>query len=94
MIKNQLEVIGMYKGNIFKKYSVSTTEQFETEKWEHFDMWKVAGYYIYLMRYGAVDQFVKNTTMLFADGNGLYDPRTEDKHYRKWFFSNYDIDFL
>ena len=27
MIKNQLEIIGMYKGNIFKKYSVSTNKQ-------------------------------------------------------------------
>ena len=27
MIKNQLEVIGMYKGNVFKEYSVSTTKQ-------------------------------------------------------------------
>lgn len=67
-------------------------KKFETEKWEHFDVWKLAGYYIYLMRYGAVDQFVKNT-MLFTDGNGLYDPRT-DKKYRKWFFINYDNDCL
>ena len=27
MIKNQLEVIGMYKGNVFKEYSVSTNKQ-------------------------------------------------------------------
>ena len=27
MIKNQLNVIGIYKGNIFKEYSVSTTKQ-------------------------------------------------------------------
>lgn len=67
-------------------------KKFETEKWEHFDVWKLAGYYIYLMRYGAVDQFVKNT-MLFTDGNGRYDPRT-DKKYRKWFFINYDNDCL
>ena len=67
-------------------------KKFETEKWEHFDVWKLAGYYIYLMRYGAVDQFVKNT-MLFTDGNGKYDPRTDNK-YRKWFFINYDNDCL
>lgn len=67
-------------------------KKFETEKWEHFDVWKVAGYYVYLRRYGAVDQFVKNT-MLFTDGNGKYDPRT-DKKYRKWFFINYDNDCL
>lgn len=67
-------------------------KKFEVEKWEHFDVWKLAGYYIYLMRYGAVDQFVKNT-MLFTDGNGRYDART-DKKYRKWFFINYDNDCL
>ena len=67
-------------------------KKFETEKWEHFDVWKLAGYYIYLMRYGAVDQFVKNT-MLFTDGNGRYDNRT-DKKYRKWFYINYDNDCL
>lgn len=67
-------------------------KKFETEKWEHFDVWKLAGYYIYLMRYGAVDQFVKNT-MLFTDGNGKYDPRTDNK-YRKWFYINYDNDCL
>ena len=27
MIKNQLNVIGIYKGNVFKEYSVSTTKQ-------------------------------------------------------------------
>lgn len=67
-------------------------KKFETEKWEHFDVWKLAGYYIFLMRYGAVDQFVKNT-MLFTDGNGPYDSRTDGK-YRKWFFINYDNDCL
>ena len=67
-------------------------KKFEVEKWEHFDVWKLAGYYIYLMRYGAVDQFVKNT-MLFTDGNGKFDPR-EDKKYRKWFYINYDNDCL
>ena len=67
-------------------------KKFETEKWEHFDVWKVAGYYVYLRRYGAVDQFVKNT-MLFTDGNGKYDPR-QDVKYRKWFFINYDNDCL
>lgn len=67
-------------------------KKFETEKWEHFDVWKLAGYYIYLMRYGAVDQFVKNT-MLTTEGNGKYDPRTDSK-YRKWYYINYDNDCL
>ena len=72
-------------------------KKFETEKWDHFDVWKLAGYYIYLRRYGAVDQFVKNT-MLFTDGNGKYElaqnNRRTDKKYRKWFFINYDNDCL
>lgn len=63
-------------------------KKFETEKWEHFDMWKVAGYYIFLMRYGAVDQFVKNT-MLTTEGIGKF-----GGNYKKWYFINYDNDCL
>lgn len=81
-----------YSGGTFEDNAENRQKKFEVEKWEHFDVWKLAGYYIYLMRYGAVDQFVKNT-MLFTDGNGRYDPRT-DKKYRKWFFINYDNDCL
>ena len=62
--------------------------KFNVEKWDHFDVWKVAGYYIYLMRYGAVDQFVKNT-MLTTEGVGKY-----GGDYKKWFFINYDNDCL
>ena len=79
-------------GNNLTDNAENRQKKFETEKWEHFDVWKLAGYYIYLMRYGAVDQFVKNT-MLFTDGNGKYDPRQENK-FRKWFFINYDNDCL
>lgn len=81
-----------FEGQNLEDNAANRQKKFETEKWEHFDVWKVAGYYVYLMRYGAVDQFVKNT-MLFTDGNGKYDPRTDLK-YRKWFFINYDNDCL
>ena len=81
-----------YAEGEFDDSAEARQKKFETEKWEHFDVWKLAGYYIYLMRYGAVDQFVKNT-MLFTDGNGRYDSRTDLK-YRKWFFINYDNDCL
>lgn len=81
-----------FEGTNLEDNAENRQKKFETEKWEHFDVWKVAGYYVYLMRYGAVDQFVKNT-MLFTDGNGKYDPRTDLK-YRKWFFINYDNDCL
>lgn len=62
--------------------------KFQVEKWEHFDMWKVAGYYIFLMRYGAVDQFVKNT-MLTTEGIGKF-----GGSFKKWYFINYDNDCL
>ena len=81
-----------YDSGVVSDTPENRQKKFNTEKWEHFDVWKLAGYYIFLMRYGAVDQFVKNT-MLFTDGNGKYDERT-DKKYRKWFFINYDNDCL
>lgn len=88
----QEEYFAYAEGNNLVDNAENRQKKFETEKWEHFDVWKLAGYYIYLMRYGAVDQFVKNT-MLFTDGNGRYDART-DKKYRKWFYINYDNDCL
>lgn len=54
-------------------------ERFRTEKWEHLDVWKVAAYYVYLMRFGAVDQTVKNA--MFTTEDGVH-----------WFFINYDND--
>ena len=64
--------INSTKGNV---------EKFSTEKYEHLDVWKVAAYYIYLMRFGAVDQPVKNSMTTTEDG----------KHY---FFINYDNDTI
>ena len=81
-----------FSGTSIEDNAENRQKKFETEKWEHFDVWKLAGYYIFLMRYGAVDQFVKNT-MLFTEGNGNYDWRT-DKKYRKWYYINYDNDCL
>lgn len=86
------ESYAYFEGTNLPDNAENRQKKFETEKWEHFDVWKLAGYYVYLMRYGAVDQFVKNT-MLFTDGNGRYDPRP-DKKYRKWFYINYDNDCL
>ena len=56
-------------------------ENFATEKWEHLDIYKVAAYYIYLMRFGAVDQTVKNSMFTTEDGV-------------KWYFINYDNDTI
>lgn len=52
---------------------------FATEKWYHLDVYKVAAYYVYLMRFGAVDQTVKNAMLTTEDG-------------QHWFFINYDND--
>jgi hypothetical protein len=80
-------------------------DRFATEKWEHLDVWKMAAYYIYAMRFGAVDQIVKNS-MLTSEGPFAYnkdaqkygfwdatDVTSENygKHY-KWYYINYDND--
>lgn len=54
---------------------------FATEKWAHFDVYKVAAYYCYLMRFGAVDQPVKNAFLTSEDGV-------------KFYFINYDNDTI
>ena len=47
-------------------------EDFATEKWAHMDVYKVAAYYCYLMRFGAVDQPVKNAFLTSEDGEHFY----------------------
>ena len=56
-------------------------EDFITEKWAHLDVYKVAAYYVYLMRFGAVDQVVKNGFITSEDG----------EHF---FYINYDNDTI
>lgn len=51
------------------------------EKSEHFDLPKLAAYYSYWFRHGAVDQLVKNTMFCTEDG-------------QHWFFINYDNDTI
>ena len=68
----------------FSEWVVSTKgdiEKFKAEKWEHLDVYKVAAYYIYLMRFGAVDQVIKNAMLMSEDG-------------AKFFFINYDNDTI
>ena len=50
-------------------------------KWDFLDVYKVAAYYVYLMRFGAVDQTVKNAMFTTEDG----------KH---WYYINYDNDTI
>ena len=57
----------------------SNQSKFEEEKANHFDIPKLAAYYVYLMRFGAVDQTVKNSMLTTEDGV-------------HWFFINYDND--
>ena len=68
----------------FSEWVVSTKndpDKFRAEKWEHLDVYKVAAYYIYLMRFGAVDQVIKNAMLMSEDGV-------------KFFFINYDNDTI
>lgn len=58
-----------------------SSENFITEKWAHLDVYKVAAYYCYLMRFGAVDQVVKNGFITSEDG----------EHF---FYINYDNDTI
>ena len=58
-----------------------TQENFVTEKWQHLDVYKMAAYYVYVMRFGAVDQTVKNSMLTSEDG-------------QKFYFINYDNDTI
>lgn len=53
--------------------------KFNSEYKTYIDDYKVAAYYVYTLRFGAVDQMVKNTMLTTFDGT-------------KWFFINYDND--
>ena len=46
--------------------------RFAQEKWDHLDVYKVAGYYCYLMRHAGADQFVKNAMFTSEDGEHFY----------------------
>lgn len=59
----------------FATWLVSTKnnpEKFRTEKSDHIDLYKMAAYYIYFMRFGAVDQTVKNAMFTSEDGQHFY----------------------
>ena len=55
--------------------------EWNNNKDKHFDLYKLAAYYVYLMRFGAVDQAVKNAMITTEDGV-------------HWFFINYDNDTI
>ena len=60
---------------------ITTTSNFATEKWQHLDVYKMAAYYVYIMRFGAVDQTVKNAMFTSEDGE-------------KFYYINYDNDTI
>lgn len=60
---------------------ITTTNDFATEKWQHLDVYKMAAYYVYVMRFGAVDQMVKNAMFTSEDG-------------QKFYYINYDNDTI
>lgn len=62
--------------------------KFAVEKYDHFRLDMMAAYYIYLMRFGGVDQTVKNA-MLTTEGS---DDNTNLDLPSKWYFINYDND--
>lgn len=55
--------------------------KFASEWKDHIDPWKMAAYYVYIMRFGAVDQVVKNS--MFTSEDGIH-----------WYFINYDNDTI
>ena len=59
----------------------SKFEEWQAHKTDYFDLPKLAAYYIYLMRFGGVDQTVKNAMMTTEDGE-------------HWYFINYDNDTI
>lgn len=66
----------------FAQWLVGSTvgsQTFTTEKWSHIDVWKMAAYYVYLMRFAGADQFVKNSMLTTEDGI-------------HWYYINYDND--
>ena len=52
-------------------YTVSQAN-FATEKWAHMDVYKMAAYWVYLMRHAGADQFVKNAMFTSEDGEHFY----------------------
>ena len=56
-------------------------QEWKDNKSQYFDLYKLAAYYVYLMRFGAVDQTVKNAMLTTEDGI-------------HWYFINYDNDTI
>lgn len=62
---------GNYVVNTYEDFLNYQKLKFEKEKWDYLDIFKMAAYYVYLMRFGAVDQVVKNS-MFTSEGTVSY----------------------
>lgn len=57
----------------FTEWMVTVSqEDFATQKWDHMDVYKLAAYYVYIVRHAAVDQTVKNAMFTSEDGIHFY----------------------
>ncbi len=57
----------------FCQWMVNVSQSdFATQKWEHLNVYMMAAYWVYLMRHGAADQFVKNAMFTSEDGQHFY----------------------
>ena len=89
--RNGVEVpCNFFNGMTFRNTAEYRKLKFEIEKYDYLDIEKVAAYYIYLMRFGGVDQTVKNA-MLTTEG-----PADENNYDLPslWYFINYDNDTI
>lgn len=79
--------LGYTANGSYADTEVNRQLKFEREKWDYMDVYKMAAYYIYFMRFGAVDQLVKNS-MLTTEGTQGVGTKC------KWFYINYDNDTI
>ena len=97
---------GDYVVNTYEDFLHYQKLKFEKEKWDYLDVFKIAAYYVYLMRFGAVDQVVKNS-MFTTEGTIAYVAKTTSSssdvtvtydesigNHCKWFYINYDNDTI
>lgn len=97
---------GTYTASNFNEFKEYMKLKFQKEKWDYLDVFKVAAYYVYLMRFGAVDQVCKNS-MITSEGTISYVQSTTSVgsnvvvnydestgNHCKWFFINYDNDTI
>ena len=57
----------------FCQWMVNVSQSdFAAQKWEHFNVYMMAAYWVYLMRHAGADQFVKNAMFTSEDGQHFY----------------------